>query len=432
MEAINKPNFEIRVGLFTVIALIILSWGWAWLKSFSFHPPQRFTVKFHDVAGLNKNAPVNVNGVRVGTVEKIELKGKGQVYCGLKISTEDITIPQGSAVTIQTQGLVGAKYIEITLPEVKPNEPSPPPIDSSEVIIGQEPVRTELYVNKIVTNISNFTDSIASSDALSGVTTAAEKSGEAVETIRDAASKFSHSMDKLTDATSTIRNSAEQLGKGAGSANVFFNQGTQTLKKVSGLTEDLHTTTRKVNKVLDNPNFSADFKDTAKLAKETAEKVQNAIHELNTTLTDQSLRTDLVGMLNKLANSTENIYQSMKIVQNVSDDQSLRSDMKDLLVNAKEAMAKANILLGKDSLVNDVKSTMAKLRTTSDNVDVASKDISAVLERKHLLLHMVFGSGVKREAKIKIEDSGNADSTIQIEPLEDKHGTIKTEAKTEQ
>ncbi len=431
MEPLDKPNYEIRVGLFTVVALIILSWGWAWLKSFSWHAPQTFTVKFHDVAGLNKNAPVNVNGVRVGTVEKIELKGKGQVYCGLKISSEDIIIPQGSAVTIQTQGLVGAKYVEITLPEVKPNEHSPPPIDSSEVIIGQEPVRTELYINKIVTNVSNFTDSIASSDALSGVTNAAEASGQAVENIRDAAHKFSTSMDKLSDATTTIRNSADKFGKGAGSADVFFNQGTQTLRKVSGLTDDLHTTTRKVNKVLDNPNFSADFKDTAKLAKETAEKVQNAMHELNTTLTDQSLRSDLVGMLNKLANSTENIYQSMKIVQSVSGDQNLRSDMKDLLANAKEAMAKANVLLGKDSFVNDVRSTMAKLRTTSDNVDSAAKDISSVLERKHLLMHMMFGGGIKRAAKVKIEDKGNGRSTIDIEPLEDTHGTIKTEATTE-
>jgi phospholipid/cholesterol/gamma-HCH transport system substrate-binding protein len=431
VEPIDKPNFEIRVGLFTVIALIILSWGWAWLKNFSWHTPQTFTVKFHDVAGLNKNAPVNVNGVRVGTVEKIELKGKGQVYCGLKISSEDTVIPQGSAVTIQTQGLVGAKYLEITLPEVKPNEPGPPPIDSSEVIIGQEPVRTELYINKIVTNISNFTDSIASSGALSGVTTAAENSGQAVETIRDAARKFSRSMDKLSDATTTIRDSAEKFGKGSGSADVFFNQGTQTLKKVSGLTDDLHVTSRKVNKVLENPNFTSDFKDTAKLAKETAEKVQNAIHELNTTLTDQSVRTDLIGMLNKLANSTENICQSMKIVQNVSADKDLRNDMRELLQNAKEAMAKANILLGEGSFVNDAKSTMAKLRTTSDNVDTAAKDISTVLERKHLLLHMMFGSGTKKAAKMKIEDNNDGSATVQIEPLEDKHGAIKSEATTE-
>jgi phospholipid/cholesterol/gamma-HCH transport system substrate-binding protein len=414
-----------------VIALIILSWGWAWLKSFSFHPPQRFTVKFHDVAGLNKNAPVNVNGVRVGTVEKIELKGKGQVYCGLKISTEDTVIPQGSAVTIQTQGLVGAKYVEITLPEVKPNEPSPPPIDSSEVIIGQEPVRTELYVNKIVTNVSNFTDSIASSDALSGVTTAAEQSGHAIENIKEAASKFSKSMDKLSDATTTIRNSADKLGKGAGSADLFFNQGTQTFKRVSGLAEDMQKTSRKVNKVLDNPNVSADFKETARLARETAEKVQNAMHELNTTLTDPSVKSDLLSMLNKLSNSTENIYQSMKIVQNVSNDQSLRSDMKDLLANARETLNKANVLLGKDSFVNDARATMAKLRTTSDNVDVAAKDISNVLARKHLLLHLVFGGGVKKEAKIKIDETSNTTPTIQIEPLEDKHGIINNEAATD-
>lgn len=73
----SKPNYEVRVGIFTILAVIILLYGWTWLKSFSpMHPPQLITVQFHDIAGLATNAPVNINGVRVGTVEQIELKGK--------------------------------------------------------------------------------------------------------------------------------------------------------------------------------------------------------------------------------------------------------------------------------------------------------------------------------------------------------------------
>ena len=148
MEVTNKPsqpNYEYRVGLFSVIALIIVFWGWSWLKDISLRPPQRFDVKFHDIAGLTKNAPVQVNGVRVGTVEKIELRGAGQVLCSLRIPAENTIIPQGSLITIQTLGLVGAKYIEITLPKQGPDEAMPPPI------LGLVPVtRATLFFSIVI------------------------------------------------------------------------------------------------------------------------------------------------------------------------------------------------------------------------------------------------------------------------------------------
>ncbi len=79
----NKPNYELRAGMFTIGAVLLVMYGMSWLHGDSFsqlsHPPQRFIAQFHDVAGLNNNAPVNINGVRVGTVEKIELSKGGLV-----------------------------------------------------------------------------------------------------------------------------------------------------------------------------------------------------------------------------------------------------------------------------------------------------------------------------------------------------------------
>src|SRR5579885_1970774 len=112
------PNYELRVGMFTVVALILLLWGWGWLKSYTFKAPQRFTVQFHDIAGLNKNATVNINGVRVGVVDEIELKARGQVLVHPRITAPNVVVTRGSNFTIQTLGLVGAKYLEVTLPEV--------------------------------------------------------------------------------------------------------------------------------------------------------------------------------------------------------------------------------------------------------------------------------------------------------------------------
>lgn len=403
METNSKPNFELRVGLFTLLAAMILLWGWSWLKGFSLQAPQRITVKFHDVAGLNTNAPVQVNGVRVGTVEKIELKGKGQVLCRLKIRAEDATIPEGSQITIQTLGLVGAKYIEITLPEVSPDQPSPPPIPSDSVIIGVDPARVELYMNKIAANLSHVSEALGSKSASMSLARAAETSGDTMVKFKEAADKFNKNMDKLSEVTTNFNTTANKFSEGANSATSFFDQGTQTMQRVSGLAQDWQQTSHKVNKVLDNPAFSGDLKATAQLAKDTAEKVQQAIRDLNTTLTDKPVRDDLIAMLTKLATSTENIYHSMQIVKTLSKDENLRSDLKEVVANAKEAMTKANAVLGQDTFVSDARLTMAKLRTAADSVDLASQNINNLLGHKHIFLHMLFGGG-KSKPTIKNKD----------------------------
>src|SRR5262245_55431413 len=120
----DTAKYEVRVGLFALFALILLVWGWSWLKSFSlFYQPQRFTAQFSDVAGLSRNATVNIQGVRVGTVEYMEFvtdpqhpEHNDKINVHLKITDSTVQVPEGSHISIQTLGLVGAKYIEIVLP----------------------------------------------------------------------------------------------------------------------------------------------------------------------------------------------------------------------------------------------------------------------------------------------------------------------------
>ena len=120
----SKKIQKSSVGLFVLIALIFLVCGWSWMKSFSpLHPSQRVRVMFHDVAGLNSNAAVYADGVRIGTVEDIRLAGRRKVLVGLKINPSEITLPLGCSFGIFTNGLVGARYVEVSLPELTPVRP---------------------------------------------------------------------------------------------------------------------------------------------------------------------------------------------------------------------------------------------------------------------------------------------------------------------
>ncbi len=426
MEATNKPNYEYRVGLFTVIALILLFWGWSWLKSFSFRPPQRFRVQFHDIAGLTKNAPVQVNGVRVGMVEKIDLSEDGQVLCSLAVPVENTIIPQGSTVTIQTLGLVGAKYVEISLPKIKADESPPPPIAQDAIIPGQDPERVELHMNRIARNFSRLSDCFGDAEASNSLTKAVRDAGPAMSNIKDAAFKFRNNMDRLTEATTDIR-------QGAISASGFFNQGKSTMQRFSDAAKEWQTTGHKINRLVDEPTFNSNVKQTIQMAKETASKIQEAIHELNGTLADKEMRGDIIAMLSKLTDSTENINKSMQVVRQLADDKGLRTDLREAMINAKDAMSKANEVLSNPNLVTDARETMAQLRTASAKVSKMATTIDKLLSKKHPLMRMFFSSAFSGSDKTEVDTttSGEKVKRTEIKQIESTGNNMELPQSTE-
>lgn len=415
----SNPNLYAKVGLFVMSAAFMLMFGWSWLKGFSIlHPPQRFVVTFHDVAGLNNNAPVNINGVRVGQVEGIKL-GKDKdnsdlVEVHLKISTEETTIPVGSQVTIQTQGLVGAKYIEITLPEVKPGESKPLDIAATDRVVGQDPVRTELIANKIATKLGQIFGTVGPNEVGSNLNDALKRYRETMDNINVAAKKLNSNMDRIEKVTDSITTTSEKIGKAADTTNTaisgaksFFQKGSNTMTTVGELATDMKTTSKRLNRVLENPGFSGDLKETAQLARQTADSIGVTLHELNGTLKDPALRADVLAMLNKVNDSTERVARSVETVKLISNDKELRADVRASISQLHDAMAKLDGLVSAPGFEDDLKSTMSKVKHAAGQVDEAAERFNQVMAKPQPLLRMLFTQpGKLPEDRVAGRDDG--------------------------
>jgi phospholipid/cholesterol/gamma-HCH transport system substrate-binding protein len=104
---------EARVGIFVLLGLIVLTfftfrvskWGLIAEKGY------RLTVDFDTAAGLEPKSDVKMAGVPIGKVEEIQLVGN-RARLVLRIH-QGIRIPIDSMGSIQTQGLLGEKYVEI-------------------------------------------------------------------------------------------------------------------------------------------------------------------------------------------------------------------------------------------------------------------------------------------------------------------------------
>jgi phospholipid/cholesterol/gamma-HCH transport system substrate-binding protein len=108
-----------RLGAFIVTTLAILAVGTFIIgnKQYLFTSTYRLKAQFSNVVGLDVGAGVRVGGVHRGTVYSIELphrpSDKITVVMDLDSSTSDI-IKQDSVASIETEGLLGNKYMAIS------------------------------------------------------------------------------------------------------------------------------------------------------------------------------------------------------------------------------------------------------------------------------------------------------------------------------
>jgi phospholipid/cholesterol/gamma-HCH transport system substrate-binding protein len=159
-----KMAQEIRVGLFIFIGLVL-----AFIVVFSigsknqlFREQYTLFTNFSDVGGLMAGAPIRLAGVDVGTVSRIWFltdRNKRLVGVELKINTDvKERIHEDSIATIQTMGLLGDKYISITM-----GSPDQPVLQNGDYLTSTESVELYAYLaraDKIVNNIETITDSL--------------------------------------------------------------------------------------------------------------------------------------------------------------------------------------------------------------------------------------------------------------------------------
>lgn len=109
----RKFNIETGVGIFIVIGLVCLGYLSVKLGDVSFFGTEQYSVnaRFANVSGLKEGATVEVAGVEIGKVSKIDLEDY-EARVELLINPE-VKLQEDSIASIRTQGIIGDKYIKI-------------------------------------------------------------------------------------------------------------------------------------------------------------------------------------------------------------------------------------------------------------------------------------------------------------------------------
>lgn len=112
----RRITLELLVGLFLLVGLAAFSYiaiklGGASAFGDNFYP---LKARFQSIAGLNEGAPVEIAGVRVGKVIKIELdKTDYDAVVHMAIRPE-VRVQRDSIASIRSTGLIGDKFVSIS------------------------------------------------------------------------------------------------------------------------------------------------------------------------------------------------------------------------------------------------------------------------------------------------------------------------------
>jgi phospholipid/cholesterol/gamma-HCH transport system substrate-binding protein len=110
-------SFRLGLFLLTTLAVLAVSVFLVGRQAMKFGANYRVRSEFDNVAGLTDGADVRVGGIRKGTVQSIQLPkrpdGKVTVTMDLAQETQSI-VKQDSIASIQSAGLLGDKYVDIS------------------------------------------------------------------------------------------------------------------------------------------------------------------------------------------------------------------------------------------------------------------------------------------------------------------------------
>lgn len=204
-----KLSAEAKVGLLVLAGSIILLYMTFAVGKYEFGEKKGYRViaVFDSVAGIDAKAAVRMAGVRIGSVESVELVDS-RAELVLRINP-GVKILRGSQAMIKTLGLLGEKYVEI-VPAPKPSSNPHPPGESAYLHEGDhiESTVSPSDVDKLIGQLSAISDDIKAVTASLRQVFGSERGARSME---DILADLRKTMANIEEFSHTLRSDGSEV-----------------------------------------------------------------------------------------------------------------------------------------------------------------------------------------------------------------------------
>ncbi len=113
-----KYKREIKVGIFAIVAIFVLYFGFNFLKGVNiFSPIHTYVGTYPTINGLTAQAPVYIRGYKVGQVDQIHYDfTKEEAFTVVLSIDKNIVLPEGTELALIADGLLGGAALQLNVP----------------------------------------------------------------------------------------------------------------------------------------------------------------------------------------------------------------------------------------------------------------------------------------------------------------------------
>ncbi|OGS17987.1 MAG: hypothetical protein A3J83_09290 [Elusimicrobia bacterium RIFOXYA2_FULL_40_6] len=196
---------ETQLGLFILLGIMALAVTIMTIQSVNLEKGYRLYITFNDVSNLMDKAWVRISGVKVGKVESISLyEKKVKVTVWIK---DSIKIHNDGAASIQSTGILGVKYLELTL-----GSDDAPFFKNGEFIEGKDPVSLDKMLSDGLGGVGKLTKSLGE---IAGDGSLGKNLNELLRNAKEITEKLNRQLDekKLANIVDNLEEFSQQAKK---------------------------------------------------------------------------------------------------------------------------------------------------------------------------------------------------------------------------
>ena len=246
----NQSSTELKVGIFAILVIIILSFMTFKVGSLPFlwEKGYRLYAEFEDISGLDEKSRIKIAGVESGIVDRIRLEN-GKAKLALLVNP-DIKIYRNAKAYLRMSGLLGDKYIALDT-----GTSDEPLLESGDMIMETVPAANiDRLANQLTSAASNISSLTKNIDGIFGET---ERDGikESISNLRIATNNIREISTENKEPLNRIVAQLEEFtsvlsSKGPGLLDDLDVMAKNIGEKGPGLIDDLSEAANGINEVI--------------------------------------------------------------------------------------------------------------------------------------------------------------------------------------
>jgi len=298
---------KLKVGLVVTIAFLVLFFTVFFAGGLEDLLSPKVEIKAHikDVRGLRNGSPVWISGIEIGSVNKMKLHEEHGTLVTMSIREELLNfIKKDSKATVQTMGLLGDKYVELSA-----GSADAPPINKGDIIEGKHQLEIKDLVDASAGSISKITDFV----------------------------------DKLDSFIKKIEKSEGTLGQLISDPSVYQNLSDST-KRLSSILKDVETSNGTLNMLINDPTlYNKIIVATAKVEDLTTQ-INEGKGTLGKLVTDPTLYENLNDTSQKLSSIVQSINEEEGIAGTLLRDKEFAVELKQTVIKLNSVLDELKLL----------------------------------------------------------------------------------------